>query len=215
MPTLVVVFAGGDPVDVGLRSAIPSHAIVVAADSGLHHAQDLGVAVDFVVGDFDSVDDARLADAVHRGAKAERHPSAKDFTDLELALQVADRLGATDVLVVGGAGGRLDHFLANVLLFASDDYAHLRITGLVGDARITVVRRETELRGEPGSLLTLLAVGGPARGVRTTGLRFPLVSEELTPGSTRGVSNEMLEPTAVVDLDEGVLLAIQPTGGAQ
>src|SRR4051812_49409789 len=119
MSTPVVVFAGGDPVDVRVRSALPHGAVVVAADSGLHHAQDLGIAVDIVVGDFDSVDDARLADAIGSGARAERHPAAKDFTDLELALQVADRLGATEVLVVGGAGGRLDHFLANVLLFTS------------------------------------------------------------------------------------------------
>jgi hypothetical protein len=29
------------------------------------------------------------------------------------------------------------------------------------------------------------------------------------------VSNEFVEPVAVVELDEGVLLAVQPTGGAR
>jgi thiamine pyrophosphokinase len=211
----VVVFAGGDPVDPRYRTQVPSGAVVVAADSGLHHAQALGIPVDVVVGDLDSVDQARLADAVAQGTQVERHPAEKDFTDLELALQVAGRFGATDVLVVGGAGGRLDHFFANALLLASDAFAHLRITALVGDARITIVRGEAELRGEPGSLLTLLALGGVARGVRTKGLRFPLVSEDLLPGSTRGVSNEFVEPIAVVDLGEGVLLAVQPDGGAR
>jgi thiamine pyrophosphokinase len=215
MPRHVVVFAGGDPVSPAVRAALPDGAIVVAADSGLHHAQDLGVPVDIVVGDLDSVDEARLAAEVARGARVERHPAEKDFTDLELALHVAHRLEADHVLVVGGAGGRLDHFLANALVLASDGFAAMEISALVGDARITVVRRRTTLRGEPGSLLTLLPVGGPARGVRTKALRYPLVAEDLLPASTRGVSNEFLEPVAIVEVDDGVVLAVQPEGGVR
>ncbi|MCU1426405.1 MAG: thiamine pyrophosphokinae [Actinomycetia bacterium] len=212
---VVVVFSGGDPVDPRLRAQLPPDATVVAADSGLHHAQTLGVAVDVVVGDFDSVDEARLADAIANGARTEQFPVDKDFTDLELALQTAARLGATEVLVVGGSGGRLDHFLANLLLLASPDFAALQIRALVGEARISVVRDRTELHGEPGSIVTLLALGGTARGVRTTGLRYPLEHEDLLPGSTRGVSNEMLDHAATVTLEAGVVLAVQPFGGLQ
>jgi thiamine pyrophosphokinase len=215
MPRHVVVFAGGDPVSRAVRAELPDDATVVAADSGLHHAQDLGVPVDIVVGDLDSVDEARLAAEVARGAEVERHPPDKDFTDLELALHVARRLEADRVLVVGGAGGRLDHFLANALVLASDDFAAMEISALIGEARVTVVRRRATLRGEPSSLLTLLPVGGRARGVRTKALRYPLVGEDLMPASTRGVSNEFLEPVAIVELDAGVLLAVQPEGGVR
>jgi thiamine pyrophosphokinase len=215
MPRHVVVFAGGDPVGVAVRDALPAPATVIAADSGLHHAQDLGVPVDIVVGDLDSVDEARLAAEVARGAEVERHPAEKDATDLELALDVARRCGADDVLVVGGAGGRLDHFLANALVLASDAFADMDVRALVGEALVTVVRHRTTLHGEPGSLLTLLPVGGPARGVGTKALRYPLAGEDLFPSSTRGVSNEFLEPVAIVELEQGVLLAVQPTGGAR
>jgi thiamine pyrophosphokinase len=45
-------------------------------------------------------------------------------------------------------------------------------------------------------------------------LRFPLDSEDLLPGSTRGLSNELTEPVATVSLEHGALLAVQPdTGG--
>jgi thiamine pyrophosphokinase len=210
---IAVVFAGGDPVDHRVRAALPPDALIVAADSGLHSVLDLGLRPDVVVGDMDSVDDEKLSAAVAAGARVERHPADKDFTDLELALQVADRLGATEVLVVGGAGGRLDHFLASQLLLASDVYAHLRIEAITGDARCTVVRDRAELRGKPGSLVTLLAIGGVAGDVRTTGLRFPLNREALLPGSTRGVSNEMEEPIATVSCATGVVLVVQPFGG--
>jgi thiamine pyrophosphokinase len=210
---LVVIFAGGDPVDHRVKAALPPGATIVAADSGLHSVLDLGLHADLVVGDMDSVDDAKLAAAIDAGARIERHPADKDFTDLELALQVAQRLGATEVVVVGGAGGRLDHLLANQLLLASDSYAGLRIEAIAGDARTTVVRDRVELRGKPGTLVTLLAIGGPASGVRTTGMRFPLHGETLTPGSSRGVSNELVEPVATVTCTAGVLLAVQPFGG--
>jgi thiamine pyrophosphokinase len=81
---------------------------------------------------------------------------------------------------------------------------------LVGPAHVVVVRDHVELRGRVGSLVSLLPAGGPASGVHTTGLRWPLTGEELGAGSTRGVSNEMTEPTATVALTEGVLLTVQP-----
>src|SRR5690242_4120491 len=202
---LVVVFAGGDPVDPRVARLVPHDAMFVAADSGLHAAHQLGIRVDVVVGDMDSVDSVQLDHAIANGAVVERHRADKDFTDLELAFQVAQRAGATDVLVVGGAGGRLDHLLANQLLLASDTYQHLHVECLAGDARCTVVRGRAELHGKPGSLLTLLALGGPANGIRTTGLRYPLDNDTLHPGSTRGVSNELVEPRATLECDDGVL----------
>ena len=45
------------------------------------------------------------------------------------------------------------------------------------------------LEGEPGELVTLVAVNGPAEGVTTEGLAYPLRGETLEPGSSRGVSN--------------------------
>ena len=66
------------------------------------------------------------------------------------------------------------------------------------------------VEGEPGEYVTLFAVHGPAEGVRTHGLRFPLVGERLEPGSSRGVSNELTGHTARVELDAGVLLAVLP-----
>jgi thiamine pyrophosphokinase len=110
--------------------------------------------------------------------------------------------------VVGGHGGRLDHFLANALLLASPGFADLHVEARLGDAQVFVVRRDRELHAAVGDLCTLLPVGGRASGVRTEGLRFPLSRETLEPGSTRGVSNEFLVPVARVSLDDGVLLAI-------
>jgi thiamine pyrophosphokinase len=208
--TTVLVLAGGDRVDERLRGLVPDATTVVAADSGLEQAARLGIAVDIVVGDFESVDPDALAAAERAGATIERHPAEKDHTDLELALLTAQRLHAARVVVFGGWGGRIDHALANLLLLASPVYAGLHLEAIGSGGRIVAVHDRAELTGSPGDLVTLLAVGGPARGVNTRGLRYALRDETLEPGSTRGVSNVLLETRATVELASGVLLALLP-----
>jgi thiamine pyrophosphokinase len=208
-PDVVVVAAGPGPaVDV------PGAGTVVAADGGLERAAALGLGVDVVVGDLDSVSAAALTAAEAAGARIVRHPVAKDATDLELALDEALALGAQRVLVIASGAGRLDHLAASLLLLGSERYATLEVDALVGDALAHVVRGARVLRGTPGDTLTLLPIGGPAEGVTTSGLEYPLTGEALTPGSTRGVSNVFTAAEARVTLAGGVLLAIRPHGAA-
>ncbi|WP_208027759.1 thiamine diphosphokinase [Rhabdothermincola sediminis] len=209
---LAVVFTGGERPSPDALDGVPRDAYVIAADSGLHHALDLGWPVHVVVGDFDSVDVGLLARAESRGAVVEPHPEAKDHTDLELALRRARELGARQVVVVGGGGGRFDHLLANALVLASAEFAPLEIEARHSGARIHVVRSLARLSGSPGELVTLLPIGGPVHGVTTAGLLYPLACDTLIPGTTRGVSNELLGEQATVEVGSGVLIAIQPGG---
>jgi len=123
---------------------------------------------------------------------------------------VALELGARRTLLVASAQGRLDHLLASLLLLGSERYARLELDALVGDALVHVVRGERTLAGVPGELLTLLPLGGPATGVTTEGLEYPLAGETLGPGTTRGVSNVFTSTGARVTLTDGVLLAVRP-----
>ena len=107
-----VVVASGE----GPKLTLPRARNVVAADGGLLRARELGLAVDLVVGDLDSVTPEALAAAEDTGARIVRHPPAKDATDLELALDEALALGARRVLLVASASGRLDHLLGSLLL---------------------------------------------------------------------------------------------------
>lgn len=214
-PSTVIVVTGGEPVPAGVVTGrLPVPDVVVAADSGLDHARVLGLRPDVVVGDMDSVEPGSLAGAERAGATVERHPVAKDATDLELALRYAVGLRPARVVVTGGTRGRFDHELANVLLLCAEELAGLEVDAWFGPAHLTVVRSSRELCGSPGDLVSLLPVGGPAVGVRTEGLAYPLDGEDLAPGTTRGVSNLLTAPVATVRIEAGVLLAVQPGGPA-
>lgn len=218
----VVVIAGGGLPAPRLLAHLPAGAPVVAADSGLDAAVALGLAADVVVGDLDSVSPQALAAAEAAGARVVRHPADKDETDLALAVAEAEALldGAGRVVVVGGVEGRLDHLLAGLLALADRRWAALELTALVGGSLVHVLHgpAERELAGAaPGDLVTVLPAAGSARGVRTRGLRFPLVGEELAAGTTRGVSNVVDDAPAALAVEEGALLALvqpaDPSGG--
>ncbi|MGE3618908.1 MAG: thiamine diphosphokinase [Acidimicrobiia bacterium] len=208
----IIVVTGGDPVGPHVRALLPVGARVVAADSGVVQARALGLHVDVAVGDFDSLDPVALRRAVEAGARVERHPEAKDATDLELALDVALAARPDRIVVVGGHGGRLDHLLANALVLAGPRTAGVELVAHLPPATVTVVRDRATLHGEPGDLVSLLPAHGPAGAVSTEGLLYPLVAEDLPAGSTRGVSNELVARRAVVSIGSGVLLAVQPGG---
>jgi thiamine pyrophosphokinase len=207
---IVVVVAGGEAPRPEAARAIPVGAPVVVADSGLEHAQALGLDVTIAVGDFDSASPEAVARAEAAGVQIVRHPTAKDATDLELALETALSLGPARILVLAGDGGRLDHLLSMLLLLGSPRWAGAQLDAFVGPARVNVVRGERTLEGEPGELVSLLALNGPADGVRTEGLVYPLVDETLQAGSSRGVSNVFERKAARISLERGVLVAVRP-----
>ncbi len=210
--TTLVVLAGraGDPVAAASLTP-PVAQRVLAVDSGLHLAIALGLEVDVVIGDLDSVDASVLAGAMHDGVAAEVHPRDKAHTDLALALAAAMAHGTRRIVVIGGAGGRLDQGLANLLALADPSLADVEVDAVLGGAHVHVVRdRARTLHGELGRLLSLQAVGGDASGVTTTGLRWDLTDDVLSPTSTRGVSNEFLGGDATVVATTGVLLAVLP-----
>lgn len=208
--TRALILAGGDPVDPELADRLPPHDVVIAADSGLAQASVLGLVADIVIGDMDSVDPADLATAEAAGAIVERYPTDKDATDLELALDRALSEGYVSAVVLGGYGGRTDHLLGNALVLTSDRFSGLELEWRIGATSIHVVRPRSpaSLAGNVGDTVSLLATGGPASAVRTSGLAWGLDGETLEVGSTRGISNQLASQRATVELAAGVLLVI-------
>ena len=203
----VVIFSGGEPLPSSLAGEIPDDAYLIAADSGLDTALSWGLDVDLVVGDLDSVSPEGLAATK---AEIESHSPDKDSTDLDLALTAALRRDPDRIVVIGGQGGRFDHLLGTILLLTSDRWAGVDLEWVAARGRVRVIRAGVTLHGTVGSLLTLLAVHGPAVGVTTTGLRWKLDDATIHPGSTWGVSNVFTAPVATVQLRSGLLLAVQP-----
>jgi thiamine pyrophosphokinase len=213
-----VVLADGDaPSRARLDAAWPGWdagvALVIAADGGARHALPLGLRLDRWVGDGDSIDPGDLAALAAAGVPIDRVDRDKDASDTELAVLAAVEAGVDELTIIGGLGGRrTDHALANLVLL---DHAALHDRQVrLFDARaarisLVVGPAERDLDGHIDDIVTLVAWDGPAAGVTTRDLLYPLRDETLQPGSSRGLSNVRTAPRAGFSLRNGRLLVIE------
>ena len=219
----IVVVADGDvPPRAALDAAWPGWAdgveMVIAADGGLARVATVGLVPSLLVGDLDSLDPARVAEAGAAGLRIIRATTDKDESDSELALVEAARLGATRVTLLGALGGpRPDHELANLWLLAHPALAGIETLVLDARARISLIVAPDPsgapvtrpVPGPPGATISLLPFGGDVLGITTRGLRYPLSDEPLTLGPARGLSNVRLRPDATVTVRAGRLLLVE------
>lgn len=205
-----VIFVNGElrRLEVVKASLTPAD-FLIAVDGGLRHLTALGLAPHLLVGDLDSADPQRVAQLQAAGVTVQRHPREKDATDLELALQAALNQGLHNLLLVAALGGRLDQTLGNLALLSLPELAGCTVRLDDGEEEVRLIRGQTVIHGQAGETLSLLPWNGPAGGVVTQGLRYPLRGETLRPERTRGISNELLADTAWVSLQSGQLLCIR------
>jgi thiamine pyrophosphokinase len=210
--TTALVVIGGLPPKRSIVQHLPRYDFVIAADSGLHAAIDLGLRVAAVVGDMDSVDPAVLAVAEVTGSHIERVSHDKDNTDTELALLTAVARGARRITLITGGGGRLDHQLGVLAVMQHPALAECSMEAFWDTARLHLVRGpgSITIMGAVGSIVGISPAGGSAEGINANGLRWTLSNESLLAHSTRGISNEMTEPQATISVAKGNLFVIQP-----
>jgi len=206
----IIVMGGTTPPPIGVSAVLPTDAFVIAADSGFDYALMLGLQVDLLVGDLDSISADGFAAAVDALVQIEQYPQGKDETDTELAITAALHAGCSEIIGVTGGGGRLDHELTTLFAYACITACPVSVWS--GSTLVTVLHGPggTTLARTAAGLLSLVPINGDAVGVTTSNLRYPLHAETLLAGSARGVSNEFLDADATISLTGGTLLVIIP-----
>ena len=109
------ILLGGDLVRTPVLDDQVAGTRVIAADSGIRHAQLLDLTPELWVGDFDSVPEnlPRRLQSVPR----QKFPAEKDKTDGELAIDIAREKGASELILAGAFGGlRADHAFLHLAL---------------------------------------------------------------------------------------------------
>ena len=181
----------------------------IAADGGSRHASTLGLKIDLIVGDLDSIEDSQRETLQAQGAQFKHFKAEKNETDLELALLRAVEHRASEIAVVGIVGDRLDMVLANIHLLTLEALLPIRTEIWIGRQTAWLIRPPgEEFTGAPGDTLSLIPLKGDAIGVTTTGLAYPLQGETLYFGPARGISNVMEQNACCVDFEAGILLAV-------
>jgi len=188
---------------------------LICADGGANYALLSGRMPDLIIGDLDSILPENLIMCENAGCVIERYPCVKDETDLELALFRAEDqarfVGERDIWLYGATGKRIDHFLGNVALMLAYAKKGYRIRLVDPEQELWILQAREEISGSFGRLLSLIVLSEKAI-VTTEGLGYPLQHGTLLQESPRGVSNVFLGEEAVIQVHEGWVMVVLPTG---
>lgn len=204
----VLILANGDPPDPAwTRRIAAEHDLVLATDGAVHKAVELGLKVDIVCGDFDSIR-MEAAQSAYPNAFFQPTPD-QEQADLEKALSAAQERGATAITILGATGGRLDHTLAAFAILLRH-HLELPLALRTPDTTVIALSGTAETPGEcmlptePNDTISLLSFDGKA-SITLTGVRWPLVEETLL-FATRGVSNRAAADRVEVRVHGGAIL---------
>lgn len=172
---------------------------IYCTDGAYNYLKKLGVKVDVVSGDFDSIDPDEVSSETEVVKTMDQ-----DFTDFEKALQLIKERNFKEVYVYGSSGMEHDHFLGNLstglkfkddlALVFFDDYSYFFFAD-----------KSTTLDNYKGRIISLYPFPF-TKGISTKGLKYSLNNEDLDLTERIGIRNQAIEDQVIIEFKEGNLL---------
>lgn len=209
----ILIITGGRAEDELIAELVQQeqYSMMIAADSGLVVADRLQLKLDFIVGDFDSVQDGLMDKYKENSTPIETFPTEKDKTDTQIAVEMALMHSPSQIDITGATGSRLDHTLANIHLLLLPMQLGITACMLDRNNKIYLKKSDFRIRKEEqyGNFVSLLPFTEKVSGLTLKGFKYPLDRITLTAGSSLGISNEIKDDEAQIELTDGILLVIE------
>ena len=185
---------------------------VIAVGAGLETAKKLNLVPDVVVGDFDTVKPEILEEfRAMEHIVWDVHRPEKDETDTELAFARACAMGCGEIAVLGATGGRLDHLIGNIHLLYPCMQKGIFAYLLDPQNKVYLLDSGKDFFKETlwGKYVSFLPLTQKVTGITLTGFKYPLFQKDIEIGTSLCISNELTEPEARLDFEDGVLICVE------
>ena len=180
--------------------------LCIAADQGYHTAKALGERIDLLLGDFDSIGSV----PGDEGMEIQRVPAEKDYTDTQLAVEIAIDRGAEEIIIIGGLSGRLDHTLSTLAILEDLNTRGVYCTVTDGQNRARYMKStSTLIARSPYKYLSIIAADEVVKGVDIEGCKYPLKKATLRRSHQFAVSNEITGNVAFISVKKGGVFIIE------
>lgn len=188
-----------------LTEADYSDDYVICTDGGYDIAVKHRISPNLLLGDFDSI-----ASNIPSDIEIEKYPPEKDFTDLEITVKKAIELNASNVEILGGIGGRLDHTVANLQILSHYSMFFGSLIMYDGKNKCFIAKNgKNIIPYERDSYLSIFSLSEKCEGITFENVRYPLKNHTLTRSFPLGVSNEFInEKSASLSVKSGTLLTV-------
>lgn len=181
---------------------------IIAADGGYDHLKKINIKPDILIGDFDSMLDKKSN--LDPDIKKIGFSTEKDFTDLDLAVQHAIKLGYNKFDIYGAIGGRrFDHSIANIQLLAGLSQKKFKVC-LHSKKNIITAISDTKIFFDKtqNGVVAVFSHTDKSFGVDILGLKYELRNETLYNTRPLGISNEFTQKQSMISVRSGTLIII-------
>lgn len=209
MKNRVIIVCNGVLYD-ALIGEITSYDYVIGVDRAAYWLLTHGVTPQLAIGDFDSTNPRELS-RIRKSVSDTRvyHPE-KDFTDTELAVQVAIERHPSEIVILGGWGTRMDHTLATMSLLEQGLQHNIPMSCRNETNHIQLISRgRTIVKKRGGFTYISLLPYSATITVTLRGLKYQLTRSTIRRGQTVCISNEFLTDIATISVQAGTALLIQ------
>ena len=214
MSKRIVLVSGGEldeELTLGLLKQ-DENVYVIGVDKGIEFLYSHNITPSYIVGDFDSTKQ-EIADYYREQTNVpirEFNP-VKDASDTEIAIRLAMTLGATEIIILGATGGRIDHLWANVQSLTIPYKAGIDAKILDKQNRISLIGGKTVLKKSEayGPYFSVFPLGKDVYGFSIQGAKYPLRNHTLTPYDSLCVSNQIEDEEVVIDFLSGVVILME------
>lgn len=198
--TKICHIVGASP-DLQLPVCAQPDDLIIAADGGYQSCIQQKIKPDFLIGDFDSLNE------VPDFTNTFTFPKEKDDTDMWLAIQTGIKQGYSCFFLYGGTGGRLDHTLANIQILAALSDQQMQGYLLDQEMVLTIIQNASLcLPPRNSGTLSVFSYEKEARGVSLSGLKYCIKDAILTNRHPLGISNERTGEEAFIEVKDGCLI---------
>ncbi|MGN8645042.1 thiamine diphosphokinase [Gracilibacillus sp. HCP3S3_G5_1] len=182
----------------------------IGADLGASYLLKNQLPIDVAIGDFDSIDMKEKELIKQKAKNFHEYSVEKNETDLELAIEAALSYRPASIFLFGATAGRLDHELANIqmLYHLLEKNVDAKI---IDDKNILSIYRpgKYEVTAKNSDLLSFIPLTPSVKGLTLKGFYYPLDNYTVTWGSTRCISNQLINEQGTFLFNDGILIMIK------
>lgn len=201
---ILIIANGQVPKKQLLKNLIEKSDCIVAVDGGSNICYKNKIYPDYVIGDFDSIDNKLKSH--FRNSEFIYRPE-QDEHDLLKSLKFCETLKPKKVVATAVFGKRIDHFLSNMFILQRQKF-QFSIEFVDDYGKVIIVNKKQEFNLPQKHTISFLSFT-PVFGITLKGFKYENSNKDY-PKGFNGVSNEIAKKSAIVSIKKGSLIAFVP-----
>ncbi|MCX7876242.1 MAG: thiamine diphosphokinase [Melioribacteraceae bacterium] len=178
---------------------------IICADGGANKAKKINIIPNFIIGDFDSINEETKKH--YEGKSKFIEIRRQNDTDVEKCLKFAIKNNFKEALLLGATGDRLDHTICNlgiVLKF----YNQIKIKIIHQKSLLTPLTGIVNLSTVEGETVSIYGFDEKTL-ITSKGLKYKLNKSSLSFGKKESTSNVALKDKIELTIENGIIFFIR------